>query len=442
MSDDKWPAEVDKSYDRVRILGQGAFGSVWLAKAKFEPSPSSTEAAACDDDDDDASFEEDGFDAPSPVTKSHHAYVAVKRIHASDASEIEYASREIDILSEIRHPNVVQCLGHYNMSDCRLVVLTLADGPNLQQLVDHGGALSTSLARLASRHLIAAVSYLHGRGVMHRDIKPENCILVKTNDAYLDMNRQDDWKAEDKFWDDKSIFDEKEWKVILVDFGFAKALATKDVGGGRRASVAQLFQKQASQHGLNQPNLNNEPLLISNRRFSFERRPIRAMSAVGTRSYAAPEVMKVREKSSADGALTTCVSDYGFISDSYSIGSTLKVLFTGVPADVTDVIAFISSNSSPLLIILSTLFSCGKKNNRRKRYKFLDEVPKPARDLIEKLMKTNVEERLAVPLARDEPWIRGGCSADDPLVMLPEGDIAVGNSDPVVCLKCSVHHED
>jgi hypothetical protein len=117
-------------------------------------------------------------------------------------------------------------------------------------------------------------------------------------------------------------------------------------------------------------------------------------------------------------------------------------LFTGVPADVTDVIAFISSNSSPLLIILSTLFSCGKKSNRRKRYKFLDEVPKPARDLIEKLMKTNVEERLAVPLAKDEPWIRGGCSADDPLVMLPEGDIAVGNSDPVVCLKCSVHHED
>lgn len=168
MSDDEWPAEVQQSYERVRILGQGAFGSVWLAKAKESASLSRTEKT---DDDDDQSIEDDGFDAPSSsAIKTQQPFVAIKRIHAVDPSEVQYASREIDILSEIRHPNVIQYLGHYNMADCRLVVLTLADGPNLQQLVDLGGALSTSLARLASRHLIAAVSYLHGRGVMHRDM--------------------------------------------------------------------------------------------------------------------------------------------------------------------------------------------------------------------------------------------------------------------------------
>ena len=47
------------------------------------------------------------------------------------------------------------------------MVLTLADGPDLNELVDMGGALSTSLVRLAARHLISAVAYLHGRGSHH-----------------------------------------------------------------------------------------------------------------------------------------------------------------------------------------------------------------------------------------------------------------------------------
>lgn len=272
--------------------------------------------------------------------------------------------------------------------------------------------------------------------------KPDNCILVQN--IYQNTSRNDGsgWKDEDKFWDDQYTFDEREWKVILVDFGFAKALTQKEVGGSRRSSVKQLFEKQASQHGLMRKGDNDKNMspAIVNRRYSFERRLIKGMSAVGTKAFAAPEVTKARTKSSFDEALTSCVSDYGFISDSYSVGSTIKVLLTGVPADVTDVMGFMSANNNPLLNILSAIFSCGKKNKRRKRYKFLDETPKPARDLISKLMSINPEERLAVPLARDEPWIAGGCNQDDPVVLLPEGDIVVGHTDPVVCLQCSVHH--
>ena len=436
MSDDNWPVEVEEAYERVRVLGQGAFGSVWLAKSKHFARLSSTENT---NNEDDVSIEDDQFDIHLPINKAQqHAFVAIKRIHAVDSSEIQYASREIDILSELQHPNIIQCLGHFTLNDCRLVILTLADGPNLQQLVDHGGALSISLARLASRHLIAAVSYLHGRGVMHRDIKPDNLILMKNNRERVEVINQEEWREADIFWDDKVTFDENEWKVVLVDFGFAKALSKKEMEG-KQPSLRQLFDKQASHHGLNKQNLIEPTRPILNKRFSFERKPIRAMSAVGTRAYAAPEVMKVRKKSPHDEALTNCVSDYGFISDSYSVGSTIKVLLTGVPADVTDVMGFMSANSNPLLYILSAIFTCSKKNKRRKRYKFLDETPKKARELIEKLMRTKADERLALPLAKNEQWIKGGCCADDPLVNLPEGDIVIGINDPVLCLRCSVH---
>ena len=47
-----------------------------------------------------------------------------------------------------------------------------------------------------------------------------------------------------------------------------------------------------------------------------------------------------------------------------------------------------SANNNPVLNLLSSLF-CKKK--KRKRYKFLDETPKPARDLINKLTQPKVE---------------------------------------------------
>ena len=91
-------------------------------------------------------------------------YVAIKQISTAQSSEQKYALREIAILKELNHPCIVRCLQSVQMKQSQLVVLTLADGPNLGELVNCGGALSESLCRLAARHLISAVAYLHGRG--------------------------------------------------------------------------------------------------------------------------------------------------------------------------------------------------------------------------------------------------------------------------------------
>jgi serine/threonine protein kinase len=159
MPTENWPKEIEDSFERIRPLGKGAFGVVWLAKSK------DNHAVDNDDDSVDSGEKEDAFDSAKHAAK-YPTYVAIKRIHASDEGEREYAKREITILSEINHPNIVRCLQSIEMKSSRLVVLTLANGPNLGDLVNAGGALSVSLARLAARHLIAAVSYLHGRGVI------------------------------------------------------------------------------------------------------------------------------------------------------------------------------------------------------------------------------------------------------------------------------------
>ena len=161
-----------------------------------------------------------------------------------------------------------------------------------------------------------------------------------------------------------------------------------------------------------------------------------AMSAVGTRNFAAPEVQRVRDKGKGETALAAYVADYGLVSDAYSVGATIKMILTGVPAGENEM-NFISSNDRAIGNILSAICGCRKNSDvkRRKRYKFLDETPKPARELVGKLLKVREDERLTVPLAREEPWIKGGTDKEDPVIELP--GITAGIDDPIVCLKCA-----
>jgi serine/threonine protein kinase len=141
--DADWPEPCYKKYDRIEILGKGSFGMVWMSRRVGSP---------------DNEFDDE--------------FVAIKCIHIKNEKGKVYAEREIRILQELRHPNVIRLIHaypiHNNMS--RVVVMQLARGPNLHQLVVKRGALGLPLARLVSRQLIAAVSYIHGRAVLVRTL--------------------------------------------------------------------------------------------------------------------------------------------------------------------------------------------------------------------------------------------------------------------------------
>jgi serine/threonine protein kinase len=126
-----WPKACFAKYDRIQVLGTGSFGCVWMAK-RLPP--------AVDEFDDD--------------------YVAIKSIHIKNEKSKVYAEREIRILHELRHPNVIRLVQAFDVyKDARVVVLQLARGPNLHQLVIKRGALGLPLSRLVARQLIAAVGY-------------------------------------------------------------------------------------------------------------------------------------------------------------------------------------------------------------------------------------------------------------------------------------------
>jgi serine/threonine protein kinase len=207
MSQDAWPEAAERKYERLDVLGKGSFGMVWMAR-RITPA-------------------EDDFD---------DEYVAVKNILIKDEKSNVYAQREISILQELRHPHVIRLIrAHPSHGNVRLVVMQLARGPNLHQLVVKRGALGLPLCRMVSRQLIAAVSYLHGRAVIHRDIKPSNCILACT---HVSPREEFDWFYDEDIWSNgknaHEACDNGKWKLMLVDFGFARALEKEDIANQQR----------------------------------------------------------------------------------------------------------------------------------------------------------------------------------------------------------------
>jgi len=145
--EDDWPSDIEDEYERIRPLGEGGFGKVWLAKKKTVQANIIAE------------------EKDTPKNDEEEYYVAIKQIAIKrQIQDRKFVAREVAILSELYHPNIIRCLHYVDMPCSTFVVLTLAYGPNLGDVVRLGGALSVSLARLVSRQLISAVAYLHGRG--------------------------------------------------------------------------------------------------------------------------------------------------------------------------------------------------------------------------------------------------------------------------------------
>jgi serine/threonine protein kinase len=155
-------------YRAVRILGRGAFGVVFCARAP------------------------DG------------SFVAVKRV----LQDPKYKNREIEMLRLINHPHCISlknCIKAHgtNSKDVYLnIVMEYLPmslhgfTANCRQSRQPPGAL---LVKLYTFQILCGLAYLHSMGIAHRDIKPENVLL--NNDT---------------------------GEVKICDFGSAKALTDKE----------------------------------------------------------------------------------------------------------------------------------------------------------------------------------------------------------------------
>lgn len=89
--------------------------------------------------------------------------------------------REIEIQSNLRHPNILRLYGHFHDPKRIFLILEFAGQGELYKLLRKATRFPEWKAAQYVAQMASALRYLHRKHVIHRDIKPEN-ILVGIHD--------------------------------------------------------------------------------------------------------------------------------------------------------------------------------------------------------------------------------------------------------------------
>uniref|UniRef100_A0A7S1SR54 Protein kinase domain-containing protein n=1 Tax=Tetraselmis chuii TaxID=63592 RepID=A0A7S1SR54_9CHLO len=96
----------------------------------------------------------------------------------TEQSERPLLLREVDILQQLDHPNLLQYHEHFDTPENLYIITELLEGSDLLSASLVRGSYSEDDAREIIRQMLSALAYLNSKDVAHRDIKMENVMLV------------------------------------------------------------------------------------------------------------------------------------------------------------------------------------------------------------------------------------------------------------------------
>ncbi|CAK59336.1 unnamed protein product (macronuclear) [Paramecium tetraurelia] len=133
------------TFDQGKTLGEGTFGKVKLATHQ--------------------------------ITQEKVAIKILEKSKIVDASDIERVTREIQILKQIRHPNLVQLYEIIETQKQLFLVMEYVNGGELFDYIVQNQRLRDAEAAKLFGQLIQGIEYMHKLRIVHRDLKPENLML-------------------------------------------------------------------------------------------------------------------------------------------------------------------------------------------------------------------------------------------------------------------------
>ncbi|XP_038059194.1 serine/threonine-protein kinase unc-51-like [Patiria miniata] len=130
--------------------------------------------------------------------------VAIKCINKKNLSKSQtLPEKEIEILKDLHHENVVSLLHFKETSTSMFLVMEYCNGGDLADYLHVKGTLSEDTIRFFLRQIAAAMMVLHSKGIIHRDLKPQNLLLSHQS---------------------KKTPPPSDIRIKIADFGFARIL--------------------------------------------------------------------------------------------------------------------------------------------------------------------------------------------------------------------------
>ncbi|XP_062280769.1 serine/threonine-protein kinase Nek1 [Scomber scombrus] len=143
-----------EKYEKVKKIGEGSFGKAILVKSK-----------------------QDG-----------HQYV-IKEIGISGMSskERQESRKEVAVLANMSHPNIVQYKESFEEGGCLYIVMDYCEGGDLFKKINSQKGVLFSEEQILDWfvQICLALKHVHDRKILHRDIKSQNIFLTKDGTVQL-----------------------------------------------------------------------------------------------------------------------------------------------------------------------------------------------------------------------------------------------------------------
>ncbi|KAF2215997.1 hypothetical protein CERZMDRAFT_65357, partial [Cercospora zeae-maydis SCOH1-5] len=176
--------------------------------------------------------------------KDSTVQVAIKLIRkeslAGNNTRLPKIYREISILRELQHPNIVRLHEFVETERHMGIILEYASGGELFDYILNHRYLKDPAARRLFAQLVSGVGYLHKKGIVHRDLKLENLLLDRNKHIIItDFGFANTFDPNDELGDDvEARIADKEY---VKRYGYDKVIPWQDgrEGGHRRGDLMQ-----------------------------------------------------------------------------------------------------------------------------------------------------------------------------------------------------------
>eukprot|EP00435_Cladocopium_sp_Y103_P037098 s1235_g9.t1 len=155
----RWtPVGFQDSYEKIKLLGEGAFGAAYLVRPK----------------------DLEGWE----VEDERHLFQVAKEIRISHLTDKqrEGAIVESEVLRMLKHPNIIAYINSFLEGQRMYIIMEYANGGDLGIKIKERKDTNThfeewEIMRIFVQ-LVLALTHIHARKVLHRDLKPLNVFLT------------------------------------------------------------------------------------------------------------------------------------------------------------------------------------------------------------------------------------------------------------------------
>ena len=134
---------MKKKYEVLGVVGEGAYGIVYKCK-----------------------------------NKETNKYVAIKKFKETEDELVQKTmKRELKMLQQLRHPNIVEFQESFTHKGNLFLVFEYCEKNLLEVLEESPDGLSPKLIKSFIYQMCKAIAYMHKNNMIHRDIKPENLLI-------------------------------------------------------------------------------------------------------------------------------------------------------------------------------------------------------------------------------------------------------------------------